>query len=325
MPAVLAENLKRSFAVTQKEPGLFGSVKALFKPNRTYVEAVKGIDLSIEQGELVGFLGPNGAGKTTTIKMLTGILYPTSGRAEVLGFTPFDRKQEMLKQVSLVMGNKNQLWWDLPAMESFRVMKEVYEVSDADFKKRLDRLVDALDMGEKVNSQVRKMSLGERMKCELIAALLHNPKVVFLDEPTIGLDLVSQRRIREFLQELNRETGCTIMLTSHYMQDVQELCDRIVVIDHGTKVFDGALDALLRDYADTRRLKLTLSEDVSRETLETFGSVTELEANVATLAIASSDVTAITARALSELPVADVALESVSLDEIIRDIFGRGR
>ena len=311
--------------MTQKEPGLFGSVKALFKPNRTYVEAVKGIDLSIEQGELVGFLGPNGAGKTTTIKMLTGILYPTSGRAEVLGFTPFDRKQEMLKQVSLVMGNKNQLWWDLPAMESFRVMKEVYEVSDADFKKRLDRLVDALDMGEKVNSQVRKMSLGERMKCELIAALLHNPKVVFLDEPTIGLDLVSQRRIREFLQELNRETGCTIMLTSHYMQDVQELCDRIVVIDHGTKVFDGALDALLRDYADTRRLKLTLSEDVSRETLETFGSVTELEANVATLAIASSDVTAITARALSELPVADVALESVSLDEIIRDIFGRGR
>jgi len=223
------------------------------------------------------------------------------------------------------MGNKNQLWWDLPAIESFKVMKELYEVGDAEFKKRSEFLIDSLDLGDKVNTQVRKMSLGERMKCELVAALLHNPRVVFLDEPTIGLDLVSQKRIREFLQQLNKDTGCTILLTSHYMQDVQALCDRIVVIDHGTKVFDGALDALMSGYADTRRLKLTLSEDVSRETLTRYGEVTEIEDNVATLAIKSDEVTTLTGRALAELPVVDVALESVSLDEIIRDIFSKGR
>lgn len=323
MPAVETHQLRKTYVSNKKEPGVAGGIKALFSREKTEVQAVKGVDLSIEQGELVGFLGPNGAGKTTTLKMLSGILYPSSGEAKVLGFTPSDRKPEMLRQISLVMGNKMQLWWDLPAWDSFLVLKELYEVDDAQFKRRTDRLIEALDLKDKVNTQVRKLSLGERMKCELVAALLHSPRVVFLDEPTIGLDVVSQKRIRDFLKELHAEDNCTVLLTSHYMQDVQELCDRVVVIDHGSLVFEGTLDQLSERFSDTRRVVLTFSESVLAADLERYGKVIGEVGDTATIQVPRAETAQATSAMLQALPVSDVAIEEVAMDDIIRDLFTR--
>jgi ABC-2 type transport system ATP-binding protein len=304
---------------------MLGSLRSLVRPERVETHAVKGVDLRIERGELIGFLGPNGAGKTTTLKMLSGILFPTSGQSLVLGYVPHRRDPQMLRQISLVMGNKQQLWWDLPAWDSFLVLKELYEVDDAQFKRRVDRLVEALDLGDKVRSQVRKMSLGERMKCELVAALLHNPQIVFLDEPTIGLDVVSQKRIRDFLKEFHAEEGCTILLTSHYMQDVQELCDRVIVIDHGAIVFEGTLDYLSAKFSDSRRLKLTLSEPVDSVDLAKFGKLIEQTDSQVTFEVLRSETAAVTGALLQALPVIDVAIEEVDIEEVIRDLFTSGR
>lgn len=323
MPAILAQQLKKSFFNTKKQPGLAGAFKSLFSPEKTETVAVKGIDLQIEEGELVGFLGPNGAGKTTTIKMLSGILYPTSGEAMVLGYKPFDRNPEMLRQMALVVGNKNQLWWDLPAQDSFQVMKELYDISEKQFKERSEFLIEGLDLKDKVNTQVRKLSLGERMKCELIVALLHRPRVLFLDEPTIGLDLLSQQKIREFLKQINSEDGSTIMLTSHYMQDVEQLCERVVIIDHGQKMFDGKLDELTGRYTNSRRLKLTLSREVPSSEVEAFAPILEQNQNVFTLNVPRETIPTITSQVLAALPVADIAIEDVSLDEVIRDMFSQ--
>lgn len=323
MPAISAQNLTKTFTRTQKAPGVMGSLKALFKPVKEEVPAVKGVDLSVSEGELIGFLGPNGAGKTTTIKMLSGILHPTSGEASVLGYRPFDRNPEMLRQMSLVMGNKAQLWWDLPATDSFLVLKEIYDVSTTDYNERVDFLIESLDLKDKVSTQVRRLSLGERMKCELVAALLHRPRVLFLDEPTIGLDIISQTRIREFLKHINREEKCTIVLTSHYMQDVKELCERVVIIDHGTKVFDDTLNQLTARYSDIRRLKLHFSEEVAQDALAAYGTVISCEATEATIAIPRSDVATVTGRILNNLPIADISMEEVSLDEVIGDLFER--
>ncbi len=323
MPAISAQNLTKTFTRTQKAPGVIGSLKALFKPVKEEVPAVKGVDLSVSEGELIGFLGPNGAGKTTTIKMLSGILHPTSGEASVLGYRPFDRNPEMLRQMSLVMGNKAQLWWDLPATDSFLVLKEIYDVSTANYNERVDFLIESLDLKDKVSTQVRRLSLGERMKCELVAALLHRPRVLFLDEPTIGLDIISQTRIREFLKHINREEKCTIVLTSHYMQDVKELCERVVIIDHGTKVFDDTLNQLTARYSDIRRLKLHFSEEVAQDALAAYGTVISCEATEATIAIPRSDVATVTGRILNNLPIADISMEEVSLDEVIGDLFER--
>ena len=325
MAAIETVDLRKTYVSHKKSPGIFGAVKSLFTREKTEVEAVRGISLCLEQGELVGFLGPNGAGKTTTLKMLSGILFPTSGTASVLGFTPSDRKPEMLRQISLVMGNKMQLWWDLPAWDSFVVLKELYEVDDAKFKRRVDHLVEALQITDKINTQVRKLSLGERMKCELVAALLHSPKVVFLDEPTIGLDVVSQKRIRDFLKELHAEDNCTLLLTSHYMQDVQELCDRIVVIDHGSQIFDGTLDDLSRKFSNSRRLRLSFDQAVEQSDLEPFGRVVSYEDCVVLLDIPSAQVAAVTSAVLSKFPVSDVSIESVDIDEVIRSLFTQGK
>jgi ABC-2 type transport system ATP-binding protein len=325
MPSVETRALRKNYASTKKEPGIFGSIKGIVAPNKVEIEAVKGIDLSIEQGELVGFLGPNGAGKTTTLKMLSGILYPTSGSASVLGFTPHKRDPRMLRQIALVMGNKQQLWWDLPAWDSFLVLKELYDVEPARFKKRAESLIDALQLQDKVNTQVRKLSLGERMKCELVASLLHSPKVVFLDEPTLGLDVVSQKRIREFLQEVHREEGCTILLTSHYMQDVQELCKRVVVIDHGSIVFEGTLNALSAQFSDTRRLRLTFSAPVAPTDVERYGRVLGDVGDTALLEIPRADTAKITASALQNLPVSDVGIEETDIEDVIRDLFTKHR
>ncbi len=323
MPAILTENLRKVYVSHKKEPGIWGGVKGLFTREKVEVEAVKGIDLSIEQGELVGFLGPNGAGKTTTLKMLSGILYPSSGTAEVLGFRPQDRRPDMLRQISLVMGNKMQLWWDLPAWDSFVVLRELYEVDDAKFKQRSEFLIETLQLTDKIHTQVRKLSLGERMKCELVAALLHSPKVVFLDEPTIGLDVVSQKRIRDFLKQLHEEDGCTIILTSHYMQDVQELCNRVVVIDQGTLIFDGALDALSTRFSDTKRIRLRFERALQASDLEPFGRVISHQESESIVEIARADTARVAAQILQKLPVEDVAIEEVEFDEVIRALFNR--
>lgn len=324
MPAIETHGLSKTYVSHKKTPGISGALKGLFTREKVEVRAVTDISLSIEQGELVGFLGPNGAGKTTTLKMLTGILYPTAGTASVLGFNPSDRKAEMLKSISLVMGNKMQLWWDLPAWDSFLVLKELYEVDTAHFKQRTDYLLETLQLTDKVNIQVRKLSLGERMKCELVAALLHSPKVLFLDEPTIGLDVVSQKRIREFLLDLHRRDNCTIVLTSHYMQDVQELCKRVVVIDQGSLVFEGTLVALSKQFSDTRRLRLTLSEPVDPSTLVQFGLVVSRDELEVVLDVPRDKVAATASEVLSKLSVADLSIEEVDIEDVVRSLFTRG-
>lgn len=321
MPAVETVDLCKTYVSTKKKPGIVGSIKGLFSGEKTEVEAVKNVNLTVEEGEIVAFLGPNGAGKTTTLKMLSGILYPTSGKATVMGHEPFLRKSEMLRQIALVMGNKNQLWWDLPAWDSFIVLRELYEVPEDKFKKRLDALIETLQIKDIIHTQVRKLSLGERMKCELVAALLHSPKVLFLDEPTIGLDVVSQKRIREFLQEVHKEDGSTILLTSHYMQDVTELCDRVVVIDHGVKVFDGTIDSLTSRFSGSRVVTLVLSEKVEQMDLEKYGNVLSLEEGEAQVEIKREDTASVVAGLLQTMPVLDVRIEEPSMEEIVRRLF----
>ncbi len=269
---IQVEHLKKYFRVQQKEPGVVGSLKALFIRKYWEVKAVDDLSFRIEEGELVGFIGPNGAGKTTTLKCLTGLLYPTAGKLEVLGFNPWDRKPEFQKQFALVMGQKNQLWWDLPPLETFTLNKEIYEVPDADYQRTLNKLVELLDVGSILKTQVRKLSLGQRMKCELIAALLHNPKVLFLDEPTIGLDVVMQKVIRDFIKEYNRRFKATIILTSHYMGDVRELCERIIIINKGKIIFDGKLQQVVDRFARKKIISVVFSSDIDQENWQSSGT-----------------------------------------------------
>lgn len=234
------------------------NIRSPFNMNKTVKSAVKDLEVSIDAGELIGFLGPNGAGKTTFLKTLSGIIHPTSGEAKVLGFTPWERDYKFLRQISLVMGQKNQLWWDLPAMDSFKMLKEVYNISDSQFKNNLEMMVDTLGMHNLINGRLRNMSLGERMKCELTACFLHDPKVIFLDEPTIGLDVVTAQAIRKFIQHINIEKKCTIILTSHYMGDIETLCKRVVIINKGEKIYDGEFSSLMQRYAQERVVKIDM-------------------------------------------------------------------
>ncbi len=321
MAIIETRGLGKTYFVTKKAPGLVGSLKSLVRPVRTPVHAVVDVDLDIEQGELIGFLGPNGAGKTTTLKMLSGILFPTTGTAKVLGFRPQDRNPEMLRNISLVMGNKMQLWWDLPAWDGFVVLRDLYEVEQKVFQSRVDELIEALQLTGKVNTQVRRLSLGERMKCELVAALLHAPKVVFLDEPTIGLDVVSQKRIRDFLKNLHARDNCTILLTSHYMQDVQELCKRVVVIDRGAKVYEGTLGDLSARFSDTRRIRLTFDRPIEAADLEGHGKVIGDVGLTATIDMPREATPRGVSAILQAFPVIDVAIEEVDIEEVIRDLF----
>lgn len=254
MKSVVVKNFKKYFRIYQKKAGLIGSVKSLFHRRYFDAKAVDDISFEIEKGELVGFIGPNGAGKTTTLKCLSGLLHPTSGEVSVLGFQPFERKKEFLKQISLVMGQKNQLWWDLPPMESFLLNKEIYQVADKKFQAIIEELTSLLEVGHILNVPVRKLSLGQRMKCELVAALIHSPKVLFLDEPTIGLDVVMQKNLRQFIKEYNRRYQSTIILTSHYMRDVEELCRRVIIIDHGKIIYDGDFANIVRRYTKNKLL-----------------------------------------------------------------------
>lgn len=253
MAIIESENICKNFVKTNF------NWQDIFHLERETKEAVKNLSVSIEEGEFVGFLGPNGAGKTTFLKMLSGIIYPTSGRAKVLGFTPWERNHKFLRNISIVMGQKNQLWWDLPAIDSYKMLKEVYSIPEKKFKKNLDLMVETMDMSGIINNRLRSMSLGERMKCELTASLLHDPKVIFLDEPTIGLDVISSRAIRNFLAKINKEKKTTMILTSHYMGDIEELCKRVVIINFGEKIYDGQLSELRDRYAPERCINITLS------------------------------------------------------------------
>ncbi|PIV01525.1 ABC transporter, partial [Candidatus Shapirobacteria bacterium CG03_land_8_20_14_0_80_39_12] len=278
-------NLKKYYQVHKKEPGLSGSIKSLFHRKYEEVKAVDNISFNIEEGELVGFIGPNGAGKTTTLKCLSGLLYPTGGSVSVLGFDPWKRKNEFLKQISLVMGQKNQLWWDLPAMETFILNKEIYEIPKPQYEETLNELVELLEVKDVLKVQVRKLSLGQRMKCELIAALLHSPKVLFLDEPTIGLDVVSQKKMRDFIKEYNHRKKSTIILTSHYMDDVKELCKRVVIINKGKLIFDGNLSEITEKYADHKIISVIFSKNVDVKKLEAIGQLREFSFPKAVFAI----------------------------------------
>ncbi len=321
MPIIEVKNLSKTYTTFKKEAGLKASIKSLFKREKIDVPAVKGVTFHIEEGELVGFLGPNGAGKTTTLKMLSGILYPSGGEAHVMGFTPWERKKEYQKQFSLVMGQKSQLWWDLPPEDTFVLNKEIYEVSDADYKRTRDELVELLDVRDLVNVPARKLSLGERMKCELVAALLHNPKVIYLDEPTIGLDVVSQQKMWEFITHYNQQRKTTIMLTSHYMRDVERLAKRVIIVNEGAIIYDGPLASIINKYINHKLVKMTFSASVNHKDLEPFGEFVEGDGMSATIRVPKTDVAKRTAALLTKFPVSDILVEEVPIEDVVRRIF----
>jgi ABC-2 type transport system ATP-binding protein len=316
------KNLTKKYDYFKKEPGLKNSFKNLFKRKKLYKTAVDGVSFTVEEGEIVGFLGPNGAGKTTTLKMLSGILTPDKGEAKVLGYTPWNRQKEYQKQFALLMGQKNQLWWDLPPLESFLLNKEIYGVSDKVYKENLDELVEALKIDDIIDKPVRKLSLGERMKSELVASLLHSPKVLFLDEPTIGLDVVAQKNIRDFLKKYNKKRKTTILLTSHYMEDIIALCERIVIISKGKIIYDGSIDSLMKKYAPNKMITVYFNDEVKKDKLKNFGEIYKFEDYKVLFKIPRDGVRDAAAKILaSELPVKDIDISEVDVDSIIRNIF----
>ena len=313
--AIIVDHLSKSFDYYKKELGLKSSFKNLFHREKLTKDAVREISFEVPDGEIVGFLGPNGAGKTTTLKMLSGILHPSGGKASVLGYTPSERKKAFKMQFAIVMGQKAQLWWDLPANESLYLNKCIYEVSDADYQHTLAELTELLDVKDLLNVQVRRLSLGERMKMELIAALIHKPKLIFLDEPTIGLDILSQKKIREFLRYYNQEKKATVVLTSHYMQDVEDLCKRAIIINQGRIVYDGDLMRVNELFAQSKLIKLELSDPVSLADLATFGLVKEHAGLSATLQVPRTEVKERSIAILDRLPVLDFTIEDIPVEE----------
>ncbi|MBA2363081.1 MAG: ATP-binding cassette domain-containing protein, partial [Chloroflexia bacterium] len=309
-----------------KEPGLRGSLRSLVRRRTLEKRAVDGVSFQIEPGEVVGFLGPNGAGKTTTLKVLCGLLYPTGGEVSVLGHVPARREPAFLRRIALVMGQKNMLWWDVPAMETFLLHKEMYSLRDPDFRTTVGELAAMLDVERLLGVQVRKLSLGERMKMELMAALLHRPAVLFLDEPTIGLDVVSQQRVREFLRKLNAQHGTTILLTSHYMDDIEALCPRVLVIDHGRIGYDGALAALVERTAPRKIVRAVFAAPVAHAALSAAtGNATLLSRDdplKVELSVAREEVAEIAGRLLRLGRVADLGIEEPPIEDVIRQVFG---
>ena len=323
MSAITVNHLNKTYKSYRKDPGFFGSVRSLVKRKYENIPAVKDISFTIESGELVGFIGPNGAGKTTTLKCLSGLLFPTSGEISVLGFKPFERKNEFLKQISLVMGQKNQLWWDLPPMETFLLNKEIYQIPKNHFKKTLDELISILEVEDIINIQVRKLSLGQRMKCELIAALLHSPKILFLDEPTIGLDVVMQKKLRGFVREYNKKFNATIILTSHYMEDVRQLCDRIIVIDHGSILFDGKFDELVKKHTQQKIISVIFEKEVLREKLLKLGIIKDFDLPKVVLLVKRENANSVAEKLLKDFSVLDMNIEEPDIEDVIRNVFSK--
>jgi ABC-2 type transport system ATP-binding protein len=320
-PAVRVAELRRVFKVPEREAGLKAAVGSLFRRRHREVRAVDGISFDIAPGEIVGFLGPNGAGKTTTLKMLAGLLQPTGGEARVLGEVPGRRRNGYLRRMALVMGNRNQLHWDLPAADSFELNRAIYQIPWAEYRSTRAELVELLDLGDLVTKPVRNLSLGERMKVELAAALLHRPSMLFLDEPTLGLDLTMQRRIRAFIADYNRRYSASVLLTSHYMADVEALCKRVIVIDHGRILFDGDLPALATDLAAYKELAVTIEGDAD---LAGYGDVRGRDGDRVTLRVPKAQAPVVTARLLAEHTVLDLTVEDPPIEDVIELLFSRG-
>ena len=325
MPQITVRNLSKTYRVPERAPGLRAALGSLTRRTYRTVEAVRDVSFSVAPGEVVGFIGPNGAGKTTTLKMLAGLLHPSRGEAQVAGHTPWARQPAYLRQISMVLGNKSQMMWDIPALDTFRVLGEIYHVPPAALNQTIDELADLLAITDLLNKPIRNLSLGERMKCELVAALLHQPAVLFLDEPTLGLDVTTQRRLRGFIADYNRRHGATIILTSHYMADVLELCPRVLLIHHGTLCYDGPLQALSAKLAPFKLLRLSLaSGNGMPPTLPPEAHVISHEGGQLTLRVARADTPRITARLLDSLPVADLAVEDPPLEAVIDRIYQEG-
>ncbi len=327
MAVIEVNGLTKTFRTYRKQPGFAGAFKGLFRRRYEQTVAVKDIHFTIEPGELVGFLGPNGAGKTTTLKMLAGLLYPTSGSARVLGYVPWARQDGYRRQFALLLGQKNQLWWDLPARESLELNAKIYGISNDVLERTVAEMTDLLSVRDKLNVAVRELSLGERMKMELIASLLHRPKVLFLDEPTIGLDVVSQKTVREFLREHNANHRTTILLTSHYMTDIQELCDRVIIIDRGTISFDGQLSDVVDRFADFKLITIHCEGAArgSAEQLGKYGETVEQSPGSITLKVKRDRVISVCKALLDELPISDIDIQEVPIEDVIRKIFARQR
>jgi ABC-2 type transport system ATP-binding protein len=325
MPAIEVNGLTKAFQTYKKLPGFSGAIRGLFHREYEQTLAAKEVSFTVEPGELVGFLGPNGAGKTTTLKMLSGLLYPTGGSAKVLGYTPWERDDGYRRQFALLLGQKNQLWWDLPARESLELNAKIYGIPRASFDRIVAEMTELLAVKDKLNVMVRELSLGERMKMELIAALLHQPKVLFLDEPTIGLDVISQKTVREFLREYNAKQKTTILLTSHYMADIQELCRRVIIIDHGTIFFDGSLSEIVDRFADSKLITIRCdgAEAHPKESLARYGELVEQSAGSIKLKVKRDRVIPVCKALLDDLPVSDIDIQEVPIEDVIRQIFAR--
>ena len=318
---IVVKKLSRIYKVHLKKEGVKASLKALLHREYKYIDAVKNINFTINQGELVGFIGPNGAGKTTTLKMLGGLLYPSDGSIEVLGFTPFDRKEEYLKKISLVLGQKNQLWWDLPVIETLNLQKELYEIPDEDYKQSLNELCTMLEIKDVLHQQVRQLSLGQRMKCELAAALIYKPKVLFLDEPTIGLDIFMQKKVREFIKQYNERYKATVILTSHYMDDVKAICQRIIMIDHGMIIFDGKLQDLIMLNANYKILVPIFNSPVNIKELKTIGKIIEFDYPKAIITVPREEVSQRAAELLKKFDIDDLDINEPELEDVINTFY----
>ena len=322
-PIITTRGLRKIYRVFEKEPGFRGAVRGLFARRCREVAAVDGVDLEIRAGELVGFLGPNGAGKTTTLKMLSGLLHPSGGSARVLGFVPWERETEFRRQISLLLGQKNQLTWDLPARESFELNRAIYGIDKSTAANTIEELATLLEVTGLMDKPVRELSLGERMKMELIAALLHQPKVLFLDEPTLGLDIISQHRIRGFLRRVVAEKKITTILTSHYLQDIEALCRRVVIIDRGRIIHDGSLAAVGKDFSDHKQIELRFAGRAPKLQGPEWGEVVNRDEAAVRLRVEPGRVTEISRRALDLPGLEDIRIESVPVEEVIRKLFSR--
>ncbi len=324
MAVIEAKNLTKRFRVADKKPGLWHTLKHFVNRRYRLIEAVREVSFSIEPGEIVGFLGPNGAGKTTTLKMLTGLIHPSAGRVAVVGQTPFQRRHDFLHQITLVMGQKQQLIWDLPAMDSLKINASIYRIDPVEATRRIDELAGMLDLGEELQQPVRKLSLGQRMKAELLAALLHRPRVLFLDEPTLGLDINAQASVRDFLRAYNRQYKATILLTSHYMADITALCPRVMLIHEGKLMFDGSLDALSARFAPYRELNLEFRHEIAREQLESYGEVESAGGHAASLIVPRDRLTHILDELRNGFDVVDFTVTDPPIEQVIGRLFRTG-
>jgi ABC-2 type transport system ATP-binding protein len=324
-PAIRIDQLLKVYDIHEREAGLTAALRSLFRRRVRHVRAVDHINFELSSGEIVGFLGPNGAGKTTTLKMLSGLLYPDGGTVDVLGYVPWQRRKQFLRQITLVMGQRNQLVWDIPAADSFQLNRVIYRIPEHEFRETLGELVDLLELGPLIQKPVRNLSLGERMKCEIAGALLHRPKVLFLDEPTIGLDVTAQRRIREFVAEYNRRHQATVLLTSHYMADVEALCRRVIVIHQGRLLFDGDLSALIKRFSLYKTIVVELAPGATAgqgsQAFESYGSLVRYTDGQATLRVPQAQAAAVTSRLLANFPIHDLTIQDPPIEEVIEQVF----